>query len=266
MSDTLRAALQKWVPPWLSARPLLDRGFKYLYSFALVIDAAVQAAIWAVEARLPGIGTFTALFYLGRDRRIRRGRAESNEAYVERLKRWREDWRRAGNPYTLMRQLQGYLYPKSPRMRIVNTQGTWYTLNTDGTIERHGLEGNWDWDGDSDLWARFWVIIYSDSVEAPWTRDGTWGDGELWGEPTTDTWGSTATLEQLADMRDILDLFKSATGVCKNIIICFDDDAFDPTDTAPPLPDGTWGNWSTGGSGARVRSRDSSAIYCDGVA
>ncbi len=263
---TLRTALLKWIPPWLSPRGLKDKAFRILYGIALIVDAAIQSAIEAVEARLPGIGTFTALYLIGRDRRIKRGRAETDAAFAERLKRWRYDWQRAGNPYAIMRQLQGYVYPKKPRMRIVNEQGTWYTLNTDGTVSRIALGGNWDWDTqDEILKSRFWIIIYSTGAEAPWSRDGTWNDGEVWGTNAT-TWGSTATADQVADIRSIVSDFKSATGLCQNIIICFDNGSFDPEGISPPNPDGLWGNWSKNVGGVQVASRDPDAIYWDGVA
>jgi hypothetical protein len=114
------------------------------------------------------------------------------------------------------------------------------------------------------LWARFWVIIDS-AGGVPWSRDGTWNDGELWGDDPSASWGSTATIEQVQAIRAIVDDWKPAASVCKNIIVSFDASAFDTGDTAPPLPDGTWGPWSKNSGGVQVAARDSRAIYWDGV-
>jgi hypothetical protein len=160
-----------------------------------------------------------------------------------------------------MRQLQGNLAPHLVKMRIVNNAGAWYTLNADGTAE-YKFGGTWDWDGEPSAWSRVWVIIYPPADL--WVRDGTWGDGDTWGADGT-TWGSTATPAEVRTVRGIVAEWLAPHATCKNIIVCFDAAAFDPTDSSPPLPDGTWRNWSKNVGGVQVPARDDRAIYWDGV-
>jgi hypothetical protein len=272
MALQLRDLIARITPPWLrpnTTKP--TRGFRVLYAIGMIADGMVEAATQALQARMPGEGTPTALPYLARDRRIRRGWAETDAAFAVRLTGYRRDWRVAGNPFALMRQVQGYLSPLPARMAVVNTHGTWYTLEADGvtwSVDR--AQGNWDWDsttgGDPAMWARFWLIIYS-PAGVPFDRDGTWDDGEVWGDATDSTWGSNATPTQVADIRQIVKTWKSAHEICANIVIVFDDndDAFEPAGAAPPNPDGTWGNDSINDAGTQVPARSADAIYWDGV-
>lgn len=262
----LRHQMAEWVPPRMSDRPGKNRGWRYLYSMALAADATVEFALQGMLARLPGEGTNTALPRIGRDRRIVRGAAESAAAFIERLKLWRTSWRGAGNPYTLMHQIRGFVAPHKPLLRIVNANGTWYTLNPDDTIERLKTHpaSNWDWDGNAAAWSRFWVIIYPPA--GLWVRDGVWGDTELWGQAGQGTWGSSATVEEIAGLRNLIAEWKSAGAVCVKIVVSFDAGAFAPTDTSPPLPDGTWADNYKIVGGVAVPARDQRAIYWEGVA
>src|SRR5262249_23084718 len=148
-------------------------------------------------------------------------------------------------------QVRDYLYPYKPRMRIVNHRGTWYTLNPDDTIEVVKNAGNWNWDGNTSLRSRFWLIIYSDA--GPWTSEGAWGQvGTKWG--STVGWGSTATADQVKSIRAIIDEWRSATALSVNVIIAFDPASFNPAAApgSPGMPDGTWGRWSKYSGGVQV--------------
>jgi hypothetical protein len=246
---------------------------RMVYSFVgLPLDMIAEGAKESVLARFPNECAEDALPYHGRDRGIRRGMLEPAESYRARLLLWIESWRGAGVGRAMLDQLQGFLIPKKAKIRLWTQVGVVYTLDADGTftIERATGDG-WNWDGNASLWARFWVIFYSPIVDgdldedAPWDRDGDWGDGELWGTDPSATWGSTATIEQVQAVRGIIDDWRPAASVCKNIIVSFDRTAFDPSDTAPPLPDGTWGHWSINDAGVQVASRNDDAIYWDGV-
>lgn len=277
MGTQLRDLITRIAPNWLQPNPNAPTlGFRLLYGIATVCDGMVEAGVQAIQARMPGYGTPTALPYLARDRRLRRGLSESDAAFSSRLQGYRPDWRRAGSPFALMRQIQGYLTPNRPRVAVVNTHGTWYVLEANGTdwSVPARAAANWDWDstsgGDPAAWARFWVLIYSEDQVAgsPFWRDGTWNDGELWGSNPNATWGSTATLEQVETIRALVDDWKGAHEVCQNIVIVFDPSstAFDPLQTAPPTPDGSWGHHSKNVGGVQVPARSADAIYWDGVA
>ncbi len=266
MSLSLREGMRRYLPPWLVDRPTIGKttAFRLLYSFGVLADVGVQRIVESVRARFPTMATPTSLPQIGRDRRIARGWSEPDETYAQRLRRWRPDWQSAGSPYTLMRQVRAYLWPALPLMRVVDARGTWYTLNADDTVERV-VGANWDWDGDTSRWARFWLVIYADGL---WTRDGTWDDGDVWGDhgDAQATWGSSATYDQVRAIRAIVGDWKAAHAACVNIIVVFDAEAFTPADTSPPLPDGTWAHWSKLVGGVQVHARDDRAIYWDGVA
>lgn len=255
-----RASLQKIAAPFL----LLGDGGTFLDVLGTAIDAHARAALEGSRAWLPGLAPDDALPYIGRDRRIVRGFAESPNSYVGRLVRWLDDWKKAGNAYAMMRQLRGYLSPFAVRIRVVNNGGTWYTLNADGTTEyrRTKPAPNWNWDGATSAWSRFWVILYPPAEL--WEPSSPLGSGGVLGEGRTI--GTTATREQVATVRALVRQWKPAGSRCPYIIIAFDPASFDPEGPpGPPLPDGDWKRHGKGGSGPRVRGRLATARYWKGT-
>lgn len=266
MTLQIRDTIASYMPSWLQARVPegLVNAFKYFYACAMLCDLGIEYCYQGLQAQYPTVATPTALPYIGRDRVLPRGILESDESYALRLQRWRTYWRGAGKAYSLMRQIQAFLTPSKPRIRIVNESGTWRTLNPDGTtevVETYGAV-NWDWDS-QDLPSRFWIIIYSDA--GPWNPDGTWGDGKKWNDGRT--WGTTAVFEQIDALRAIVREFKSAGDLCQNIIVAFDPTSFNPLAApgSPGMPDGTWGHWSKVSGGVHVPARLATARYFDGV-
>lgn len=233
------------------------------YSLDLMKDAFVERLRLGVMARLPQNdpeGTTTAppdaLAAMGRDRRVIRGINETDTSYAVRLKKWLDDRRKAGSPYMLMQKLAEYT-GAGPAFRTVDARGNWYSRAADGTETALLKEENWDWDGTplGERWSRFWVIIYPNGL---WTEGADWGDvGLEWGT-RSQTWGSTATPEQVASLRHLVNDWKPPGTRCVYIILAFDPDSFDPS---APEPDGLWGRWSKVVDGVRVPSRLSTARY-----
>lgn len=254
---SFRDSMRNFIPPWLSARTSIEKttAFRFLYCIAWLADIGTEHAVQALQARYPGLGTPTALPYIGRDRRIFRGFAENDASYSSRLVNWLSTHKRAGNPFGIMHEVQAYLTPYTPMMRIVNNSGTWYTLNPDGTEAVHETwvtslaDSNWNWDDDGAHPIRFALIIYSD--QGPFTKDRKWGDGGKWGDGRT--WGTSATREQVDTIKAIIAARKNAGDVCEQIIIAFDPASFDPTAAqgSPGLPDGNWNLWPNRLSTAR---------------
>ena len=272
MSTNLRSILRKLVPPWAAPRPAVgdqparDAAFKFLYTPALFADLSLEALIQGIQARLPLTGTPTALPRIGRDRVIRRGLTEPDDVYARRLVAWLDDWRHAGSAWSLMRQVQAYVWPIVPRLRVINNNGVFWTLNPDGTQERTKV-ADWDWDsnsgGDPDDWAKIWLVIYSTNGPYPWDREGSWDDGEAWDGRPEETWGSTATPEQVQEIQAIVEDWKAAHELCVNIVVALDTAVFDPTDNTTYPTDGLWGHWSKIVGGVSVPARDDRAIYWD---
>jgi hypothetical protein len=237
---------------------------KLVYSLIGVpLDAIAEAADQATKARFPEIAPEDALLPLGRDRGILRGPLEPSASYRLRLLLWIEAWRRAGMASAILDQIAGYISPSVARMRIWTQRGVVYTRATDGelTIDRVG-DMVWNWNDEPDSWARFWVIIYSiDGV--PWTRSPVWGAGPAWGADPTVSRGSSALVTDVQSIRSIVNEWKPAAARCENIMVSFDATAFEPGDTSPPLPDGTWEHYWN--SATLSANRDTRAIYWKGV-
>lgn len=247
-----------------------EKAANYVYAFiGLPLDMIAQAAKESVLARFPSYCPEDALPYHGRDRGIPRGPAEPKESFIARLLEWRQLEEGSGVGRAMLDELAAYLQPSLMRLRIWTQAGMIYTREADGfLLIDHSAPMYWNWDNSPGLYARSWLVIYSDPDVAgfPFSRDGTWGDGGTWGDDPTTGWGSTATLNQIAGIRSIVSQRKPGQNLFQNIIVSFDELAFEPGDTVPPLPDGTWRHWSKNVAGTQVRTRDDRGIYWDGVA
>lgn len=259
MPARYRSSFVRLLPSWLTR----DEGELVLYSLGVIGDAFLTRLYQGLFARFPEYAPESALGHHGRDRKIIRGRGESAAAYGARLKRWLDDHRRRGNPFARMDQLFAYLQADVV-LRNVDHAGNWFTRAVDGTLSYVVAAGNWNWDGlPYQYWARFWPIIFTTS--ALWERDGTWNDGETWGQAGTGTWGSTATREEVDTVRSIVREWSAEHARALWIIISFSGSAFDPAQSAPPLPDGTWKHHSKNVGGTQVRARDDDGIYWNGI-
>ncbi len=80
----------------------------------------------------------------------------------------------------------------------------------------------------STVWA---ADVGTDACFAVINTAGLWGDGG--------SWGSDATLGDVAALQRIVDRWKPAHITCMNIIVCFSSTILRRTDTSPPNPSGT---------------------------
>lgn len=261
-----RDSIGRLGPPWTQDK----WGSRFKYMFGVLIDAITDALRDGVKTGFPGVGIPEALPYSGADRKIIRGFNETNASYAARQSRAFKDWKHAGAAHAVEGQLEAYVTPATPRIRIVwstvdvalgsgDLITTWVTLNPDGTLEFLQVQpGNWDWDGNhSPEWSRFWVIMYP-GVFCPtsqlWDDGSLWDDGQLWDI-------GCVTPDQVNTMKRIIQLWKRAASQCGatftggGLIAAMSDGMFDPT-SAPgaPMPDGTWGN---------PNNRDPGASYID---
>ena len=262
------------ITPLRNRLPILARArwlrnfwlYRLIWTIALHFDVLIDLTLQAVRLRFPSQAGPDALPFLGQERGIIRGRAESDASYIGRLLRWLTSRARKGSPYALAEQIQGYLAGWWCMVRVFSNNGACATKAADGTesFSFSGAPGStWDWDGDTVDWSRFWVVVYSDS--GPWTLDSAWGVGpETWGDGGT--WGSDATQSD----GQMLQYLCSSQGwgaphaVCQQIIISFDAAQFTPF--WADLPDGTWGSWYKIVGGVAVPSRAANCLYIPGVA
>ena len=246
----------KLAPWWLT----IGEGGLLIRSLLSGVDDTISRCYQSLLARFPGHCQPDALQYIGHDRKIVRGINEPDLAYAARLIRWLDDHATRGNPFALMGQLQAYC--QAPVMiRTVDNSGNWSTLAGDGTKSVSLARANWNWDGGTTQWSRFWVIIYPVGGVTPWGIDGTFGDGALFGDGGT--WGTTATSDQVETVRAIVDDWKPAGTRCVNIILAFDPASFFPG-SSTGLPDGTWGSWGYYDSGVKRPHRLVTARYWEG--
>lgn len=254
---TFRTIRKLLGPRWLTE----GEGELVGYSLDLVKDAFLERARLGMLAGFPENGPNgetappDALVLMGQDRRVARGIFESDVEYAVRLKNWLVDRRSCGNAFTLLRKLHEYTgTTHGVSFRTVDVRGNWYSRAADGTESASLNTGDWDWDGDTARWSRFWVIIYAGSL---WAAEDTWGSGGTWGDDATGTLGCTVTPQQASGLRSLVSEWKPA-GTRGEIILAFDPASFDPS---APEPDGSWGKLYKYSGGTAVPSRLATARY-----
>lgn len=251
-------------------RWLLDPevGERFLFALGMPFDALADWMNEGVKARMPGAGTPTALYLVGRDRDIQRGFQEPAESYALRLRHAFETWQYGGLPFGIEAALRAYVSPADIKVRLVNAThlgsdnlANWKTTDVGGAFSRYyatGIASYWFWRvaTPETKWWRSYAILYAANV---WTRR-TWGSG-TWG---SGTWGSTMTSAQARTVRQILRKWGPARQWYQWIIVAFDDAVFDPMtgDGCPTA--GGWDKASYNDGGVQKRRRDSRAIYLQG--
>lgn len=249
-----------------------DQSTKYLYSLGLLLDELREVARQGMRAHMPGLGTPDALPYIGNDRQIDRGYQETDGAYALRNQQAFDIWATAGNAWSVLRNLLGFVSPLLPIWRTVTSTGIWDSMN-DATAPVAGTPtsrvypvapGNWNWDGNQTSWWRFYTILVSLNPTV-WSPEGNWGDGSLWGDGLQ-SWGLTASVSQVQSVRKIIAKWKAANTFCHWMIVNFNGSNFLPTSAlGGTMPDGHWAHWSKLSGNTRIPSRFGSARYCDGV-
>lgn len=184
---TLREQVAELSPPWLRD----EVGGSILRAAATVLDALVERTRQAVRLRFPEAGSFTAFGYLGNDRAIERGPAQTRAGYAVQLRRALDTWRNAGGARTVLSQLAARFAPATPPpMRVVHDvpasavdAAVWHELDTfSGDVSKAVVSPcNWDWDGQRRWWWG-WVIVDGLGLWEPdyWDEIGTWDDGGVW--------------------------------------------------------------------------------------
>lgn len=262
-----RTSFLKLVPSWLSE----GEGGDVLWSLGLLMDAWMERLEQGLHARFPSHAPSDALAFIGRDRRIVRGINESDTSYIERLLSWLETWRRAGSAAAILGQLWGYFTPYRVRMRTVAynaTRAVWHTLAentssnpTDAVTKSVQAPSDWNWDGLTTLWARFYTILYPATVSpAPFALRGTFDDVDALNR-TWDEWealdqmfDTDATVAQVTTIQSLVNSYRGGHNVSDWILLTFDNTKFQPG-VSSGKPDGTWGNWSKDSGTNRVSSR-----------
>jgi len=142
------------LPPWLSR----TEGTKFFGGIADVIDDHRDRLVAGVKLRLPGLYTLEGIDRIGKERRLRRGPAETSEVFAERLQRWWSDHRLRGNAYALLRQMLAYFVDTlDPPYDVVSYRGLRHVMDINGDITRDSISWGTDETG---YWSRVWVFLY----------------------------------------------------------------------------------------------------------
>lgn len=231
-------------------------GSRLMYSLAIQFDALIDWAVLAIKAKYPSKANPDALALIGNDRQIIRGYAETDDSFRARCVRWIDDRRLIGGAVALAGQLRGYC-GDLVQVRVVNNAGAWHSIGVDGSYSYQAPNGNWNWDGNSAKWWRYWVILYINPI---WQTAPTYGTGAgklHYG--TESAWGVSASPAQCNDLTRIIRAWYAAHARCSGVILAFDPASFDPT--AATVTDGDWGTWHKISGGVAVPSRLATARY-----
>jgi hypothetical protein len=236
---TARDSILTKLPPWLTRY----WGIRLIYAIAIQVDALTEMAKQALLARFPGFNE-SATAELCRNRRVTRGPNETEAQITARLMSWLDDKRLLGHPVGIESQLDAFFLPRGMHFRIVFNNGNYWDSN-DGTVTIGWMP--WNWDGHFELFARFWLLLWTAPTSDPlsqgdvWVDDGTFGDdddvgdggvvgiGALTDDVTGTAYGTVQGIQQLVHAAGSGNIRHMDTVVI-----------FDNTEWEAQEPDGTW--------------------------
>lgn len=223
--DTIRDKLS---PPWLRG----TIGEKVMYALAAQADALGDAVSAAVKSRFPNVYSGESLQYIGRDRKISRGRVETDVVYASRLTRWLDDHSTRGGPYALLAQVYAYYAPAAFAVDLVYFSGRRFQMDAAGAVSTRD-DYSWTPDSDATRWARWWLFYrWPTSL----TDDGTWASAGAWSDGGV--WESNLTEQDVADARLVPREWNAAHANGKVVLLYGDLELWD-------YPAGTWGDGGT---------------------
>ena len=236
---TFRDSMPSMLPPWLQG----DVGGKYVFSIAIMLDANMQRLYEGIRAHMPGVGTATALGYIGQDRLLPRGPYESDAQYAGRLSVTFASYRQAGKPSGVLAAIAPLFEPGYRGTRwVVNAVSQWYWIDASGaeTWAMFPSLAVWNFDGASWAWWHTWIVL---GVHAPPAGSGTmaWtitprtvGDGTKVGDAGK-TLGGLDSLgsERVAWLQAVIAQWKAKHASVQWIIVAPDASLYQPGGVLP---------------------------------
>lgn len=247
-AGTLQRYIAEIVPEFLQGH----NAGTFLEALGLTLDDGLQTLITGLRQSYPFKAFADNLDAIGEDRVIRRHRFESERSYRTRLAMWRQIHRHIASPKGVLLNLQPYFLPDGvPKIHVVyqcgdSTSATWHTIDEASVYSVYKkAPTNWDWDGQPQLWSRFWVII---DVSAMPHNGALWDDGTTWDDGVT-VWDGYLNEIQRDDIVDLINESKAPYSILWGVIITDDHASFDPTATSTTDADGRTSlpvaNWGT---------------------
>lgn len=232
------------VGPWFLHSRNIGR---FLQAFAVVYDQAITSLQQGLALSHPYRCDPSAFPVLSQDRTIRLYPSEPEASKRMRLANWLQIHRQRATHYGELLHSQPYFLPERPIMRIVHQDGagasaTWWSIDATGQLWKHkAVPSNWDYDGQTEKWSRFWVILYVPaSLLVSYDDGSTYDGGAVYDGITT---------QIASDIAEMILESKAAHSRLQAYIIATDPASFEPTSTPVVDPAG-WstlpvGNWGT---------------------
>jgi hypothetical protein len=246
-------SLNELVPAWLvDASPAPSWGYRFKGVLELISSSAVETMLEGSLA-FAGLGTPTALPYLGDERDVVRGRLDTDAQYQVKLSQWIQRAKDKGSAYRIAKDIWEYL--GNARVRVITRWGFWIDIATNGTLTTYNASWNWDSVSNperSGYWSDMWIIIGPATYAL---RTSVFG-GTLHYAGDTLGLGHQIPLSEADIMRKIAS--RHAAHSCVRAIIWTSDATrFNPASPGT-MPDGTWGMWHVldGGNNAISSGRD----------
>ena len=281
-----RDGLASIVPVWLSNRPGLNVGYKYLYTICRVLDNMVESAVQGVRASWPGYGTATfnipnsnqADPYIAASRQLIQGETETYTAFEARLRAWIEIYRASSvkypSPAAIAQRLHEYL-GNNPRVRIVSRLGNWVTVDSSGNITyNNSVLLNWDGNntnppaGRNNWWSDLWIIIDPPEWAAE-TRTLTqintaygsiagWNAGLAGGGM-----GHPVPRNVVDNVQNLIARWKGSHTNVRAIVWNYTSTSYNPNSPGTIPGNGYWGPWAamTDGNAATIQRRTSDRYW-----
>ncbi len=260
------------VPSWLAE----GEGDRILYSLARIKDVLVNRARRGLQARMPRRAGPSALALIAADRKILRGREESDAHYAERLTRWRypKQHRVRGNAWSMLDQIHEYLggngwlysYDSRANLRIRGLRTDTFELSRDHEEYFYAYSAPYVWGVLDPVvnWARFWVIL-NVNPGLPWITATPGYGPTLWGGAI----GAPGYCVGLAgwtptDTLNIRKLFRGQQAWKSHGTraewLCIRLNSW-TLGSPPPAADATWDRWAVIVGGVRTATRDPNFRY-----
>ena len=142
------------VPSWLQG----PYGNRWLAAHGAVKDVLAERMRQSAKADMPTLAPPDGLSFLGLERSLERGPAETDAAYALRVRAAWDTWEWAGTAYGVLGALavQGYPYAV---LAQVNRRMFWLDPVTGALVVTHLPAGSWAIDATPAFWSKFQVIF-----------------------------------------------------------------------------------------------------------
>lgn len=212
-------------------------GTRWQRVFGNAWDKEIQRMIWARRARWPEWAPSDALIYLGAESGLEQvlqmggaGALENEASYRKRLRNRWYIWQRGGSQQV---HVDGFGWTGLTNVSVLRRKESLPFDDSSTSFYTRTFQHS--------VWSQFDILV---AQPHPW-KQVLWGDGHLWGGPDW-SWGTTATAQEVEQLRRLARRFKAGHDTCFWIILRL----FGGSTTWGSF---TWGSSSVWGTGRFVR-------------